>query len=63
MRGIYPIINDYSSIYNKCAEFLYHPIDCMEGFAMRTYDFVEIINSPAARNMKNEIDLNYKYAI
>jgi len=29
------VLNDYSCLFNKCSEFLYLPIDNVEGLAMR----------------------------
>jgi len=48
---------------NKCAEFLYHPIDIVEAFAMRSYEFYEVLQMKQAHHMKNEIKLNYKYSM
>jgi len=62
-KGIYPVINDYSCVHSKCAEFLYYPVDIIEGLAMRSYHFVSIIETRPAKHMKNEIELNYKYSI
>ena len=36
-------INDYSSLYNKCSEFLYMPIDKVEAMAMRKENFNEVM--------------------
>ena len=43
VKGIYPVINDYSCLHSKCAEFLYYPVDEVEGFAMRSYEFIKIL--------------------
>jgi len=55
VKGTFPVINDYSCMYNKCSEFLYYPIDQVEAFAMRKYKFVEILKKKPARHMNTEI--------
>jgi len=54
-KGIYPVINDYSIMFNKCSEFLYLPIDFVEAFSMRRWRFKQLLEMPAARHMKGEI--------
>ena len=61
--GIYPVINDYSVMHSKCSEFLYHPIESVEAFAMRRWRFKALLDMPPAHHMKGEIILNYKYGI
>ena len=42
-KKIISVINDYSCLYNKCSEFLYKPIDHVEGLAMRKENFNEVM--------------------
>ena len=63
VKGIYPVINDYQCMYNKCSEFLYHPIEIVESFAMRKFRFKELLKLKPAKHMRGEIILNYKYGI
>jgi len=42
-RKTHTIINDYSALYGKCSEFLFMPLERVECFAMRRYNFVEIM--------------------
>ena len=62
-KGTFPVINDYSAMSNKCAEFLYHPIDQVEAFAIRKYKFTAILKRKPARHMLSEISINYKFLI
>ena len=48
---------------NKQSEFLYHPIDVVEAFSMRRQAFREMLKTPEAQHLKNEIKINYKYGI
>jgi len=38
------VINDYALIFEKCAEFLYHPFDIVEAYAMRKENFLNVMN-------------------
>ena len=62
-KGTFPVINDYSCLYNKSAEFLYRPIDAVEAFAIRKYKFMELLRWKAARHIIPEIQINYKFSI
>lgn len=44
MKKIVTPINDNSCIYGKVSEFLYKPIDFVEGLAIRNFNFREIMN-------------------
>lgn len=56
-------INDYSSLYNKCSEFLYYPIDIVEGFGMRKHLFWKLMQLEQGKKLRYEIAMNYKYFI
>lgn len=56
-------INDYSCLSDKCSEFLYKPIDYVEGLAMRKVNFNSLMKDPIAKKMKPDIAKNYKYKI
>ena len=62
-KGIDPVINDHACMCNKQSEFLYHPIDVVEAFSMRRQAFREMLKTPEAHHLKNEIKINYKYGI
>lgn len=49
------VINDYSSLLNKCSEFLYKPIDSVEALAMRKQKFNIIMSDIQAKKLKKEI--------
>ena len=38
------VINDYALIFEKCAEFLYHPFDIVEAYAMRKENYLSVMN-------------------
>jgi len=57
------VINDYSSLYNKCSEFLYQPIDHVEAFGMRKENFNKVMKDQIGKRMKKSIAKNYKYKI
>jgi len=38
------VINDYALIFEKCAEFLYHPFDIVEAYAMRKENFLNVMS-------------------
>ena len=56
-------INDYSSLYDKCSEFLYMPIDFVEGFAMRKHYFKNIMKHKFATMILKKIKQRYKTLI
>jgi len=57
------VVNDYSCLENKCSEFLYLPIDNVEGLAMRKNNFQQLMLDPQAKKMKAAISENYKINI
>ena len=57
------VINDYSSLYNKCSEFLYQPIEHVEAFGMRKENFNKVMKDVIGKRMKKSIAKNYKYKI
>ena len=62
-KKIISVINDYSCLNNKCSEFLYQPIDHVEGFGMRREHFNRVMEDPQAKLLKIEIARNYKYTL
>jgi len=56
-------INDYSSLYNKCSEFLYTPIDRVEAMAMRKENFNEVMQGSIGKKLKPIIARHYKFNI
>ena len=57
------VINDYSLIYEKCAEFLFKPFDFVEAYAMRKENFLGVMNQKYGKQMWKSIKYNYKYLI
>jgi hypothetical protein len=62
-KKIISVINDYSCLNNKCSEFLYQPIDHVEGFGMRRENFNRVMKDPMAKQLKLDIARNYKYTL
>ena len=62
-RKIVCAINDYSSLFNKCSEFLYMPIDKVEALGMRKENYNEVMESKIGKKMKLKIANHYKYNI
>ena len=56
-------INDYSCIMNRVSEFLYKPIDVVEGLAVRKENFQEMMQDPMAKKMLKQIKFAYKCQI
>ena len=56
-------INDYSCLYKKCSEFLYKPIDIVEGFAIRIGNFNKAMSQANAQLIRTNIVSSYKYLI
>lgn len=54
------VINDYSSLLNKCSEFLYRPIEAVEALGMRKQNFNKVMSDPQAKKLKKEIAKSYK---
>lgn len=60
----FTIINDYSCIFNKCAEFLYTPIKRVEALSIDKHKFVEVLTTDLiAIKIKQQIEINYKTKI
>ena len=57
------VINDYSALFRKGAEFLYFPIDKVEAIAFRRQNFIESMSTRVGRCLSKEIATNYKYYI
>jgi len=63
IRKSVTVINDYSALYKKCAEFLYFPLDKVEGFAFRKHIFIENMSNKQGMALSKEIATNYKYHV
>lgn len=60
-RRILSVINDYSSLENKCSEFLYRAIDASEALAVRKENFNEVIfKSYYGKKLMKAITKRYK---
>ena len=46
------VINDYSSLFNKCSEFLFTPIDRVEALAMRKENYNEQMQNSLGKKLK-----------
>jgi len=53
-------INDYSSLTEKCSEFLYKPIEHVEALAMRKVKYNEVMKDNIARKMRPNIAKCYR---
>mmetsp|Transcript_37524 Transcript_37524/g.57481 ORF Transcript_37524/g.57481 Transcript_37524/m.57481 type:complete len:550 (+) Transcript_37524:1340-2989(+) len=62
-QKILSVINDYSSLYNKCSEFLYTPIDKVEALAMRKENYNEVMADSYGQKLKQDIARKYKIKI
>lgn len=62
-RKINTAINDYSSLNNKCSEFLYRPLDFVEALAMRKFNFCSVMKDQNIKSLKQRIATNYKYLV
>jgi len=51
-KKIISVINDYSSLQDKCSEFLYTPIDRVEALAMRKENFNEVMRNSEGKKLK-----------
>ena len=53
-------INDYSTLSDKCSEFLYKPIEHVEGLAIRKVNFYTVMKDTIAQKMRPAIAATYR---